>query len=334
MIDSMEPAGLIFDDSPHYIDHLAPFCAQMDWPLWVCDPAAADLCRAYYPDLDVVEKDLFALALPNPLLACDPLALLNASFPGKPIRSLWLPHGNSDKGWRGPLFEALSSSETALVYGQKMIDFLRQKQVSARTVPIGNFRASYWESHRSFYTPILQEKILSRLPANPIYLYAPTWSDQEDNGSFWKAFPELAEALPSSLNLLVKLHPNIRRKDEIRLEVLLGRYEKRPNILFLEDFPPVYPLLSLASAYIGDMSSIGYDFLYFNKPMYFLNPNQRDAKSDPGLYLFRCGIETDPSGVFLHSQKSDALREVRQKTYNYTFAPVPKWADLKKKLAL
>jgi hypothetical protein len=39
------------------------------------------------------------------------------------------------------------------------------------------------------------------------------------------------------------------------------------------------------------MSSIGYDFLTFDRPLFFLNQNTRDALHDPGLYLFRTGIE-------------------------------------------
>ena len=34
-------AGLIFDESSHYLDHLAPFCALMRWQLMVCEESVA-----------------------------------------------------------------------------------------------------------------------------------------------------------------------------------------------------------------------------------------------------------------------------------------------------
>ena len=42
------------------------------------------------------------------------------------------------------------------------------------------------------------------------------------------------------------------------------------------------------------MSSVGYDFLPFDKPMFFLNKQKRDPGLDRGLFLFRCGVEVLP----------------------------------------
>src|SRR5690242_17676659 len=73
----MKPfAGLIFDDSRHYIDHLAPFCALHGCPLIVCDGSVADLARRYYPGLDVIERTTWDLSLPDNIVACDPRPLI------------------------------------------------------------------------------------------------------------------------------------------------------------------------------------------------------------------------------------------------------------------
>lgn len=157
-------------------------------------------------------------------------------------------------------------------------------------------------------------------PSAKTILYAPTWDDLENNCSFWSAFPHLAKRIPQNCHLLVKLHPNTVRKFEVELEVLFSRYKAHKNITFLDQSPPIYPLLSASSSYIGDMSSIGYDFLYFDRPMYFLNANSN-------LPLHRCGPAIDPK-TFIFSN-THSFSSIRKQTYGYTFDPVPNFKELK-----
>jgi CDP-glycerol glycerophosphotransferase (TagB/SpsB family) len=250
------------------------------------------------------------------VIACADRAKLQAVYPNQNFTNLWLPHGNSDKGWRCTTFEVLEPKEIALVYGQKMIDFMSALHVKPETVMVGNFRRAYFEKHKEFYQKII-EKEISLPKGNKTFLYAPTWEDRENNGSFWALFPTLAETIPDDCNLIVKIHPNTVQLYEARIEAAIGKYKKK-NILILTEFFPIYPLLSICDAYIGDMSSIGYDFLSFGRPMYFINASKREA-GDPGLYLFRCGEELNPA-VFTKQQGN--FSEVRKQTYDYTFATV------------
>lgn len=312
----MEHAGLIFDSSIHYLDHLGPFCAQLGWPLIVCDGKTAELARCY-PDLEVVEADPFNLRIPPRLALCDPKALFEAAFPFAGVKNiLWLPHGNSDKGWKRPFFEALQD-ETILAYGQKMIDFISEKKGPSPFLRIGNFRWNYFLKHKPFY---LKKLAKIGLPPRKNFLYAPTWEDGEQNGTFWNAFPRLAEALPSDCHLLVKLHPNTERRYASEIEILKGKYEKRPNLIFLPEFPPIYPLLSLCDAYIGDQSSIGYDFLKFNRPMYFIDLKKEtpDARS---RFLYQCGTAVGLNALHLpfDLREPEDRSEIRKKVYDYTF---------------
>ena len=316
----MKSAGLIYDHSIHYIDHLAPFCSLKKWPLIVCEGAIADLARRFYPDLQVIESNPRCLFLPPTIVSCGTKSLIESSL-GIQIASkiLWLPHGNSDKGWKVPFFESLQGSETALVYGQKMIDFMAKKNAFPPTIHIGNFRLYYAHKHRLFYKKIIKEEI--HLPKqNKTYLYAPTWQDAEDNSSFWKVFPSLASHLPNTCNLLVKIHPNTYSQHLIEIEVLIGRFQHKKNIFFLIDFPPIYPLLDLCDAYIGDMSSIGYDFLKFDRPMFFLNTKKGNAQNDPSLFLYRCGIEIPPDQIpALFTLDGGSFTKIRKQIYDYTF---------------
>jgi|SRR5579872_5993711 len=315
----MDHAGLIFDESFHYIDHLAPFCALANCSLIICEGSVAELARTYYPTLNVIETDPFRLQLPRRIFSCDNRPLLQAAFPQFNDREIfWLPHGNSDKGWKAPFFEALQS-EICLVYGQKMIDFMDQKNVKAKTIRVGNFRRHYFLKHRDFY----RKKVEALIPkGKKNYLYAPTWEDSEGNGSFWKVFPALASALPKDHNLLVKLHPNTRRRFAMELEALQGRYEGKPNILFLPEFPPIYPLLDICCAYIGDMSSIGYDFLTFDKPLFFINPQIGPENS---RFLYRCGVEIPLNQIetLFHLEQPEEIASIRKEVSRYTFDPVP-----------
>jgi hypothetical protein len=312
----MNYAGLIYDDSSHYVDHLAPLCSLMNWPLIVCEERIAILSEGYYPDLKVIQKNLFDLKLPAITLTCGHRLLLEAFFPGQRTKTVWLPHGNSDKGWNSPFFEALQEEEIALVYGQKMIDFMHQKKAFPKTISVGNFRLHYYMKHKKFY-----EKLFNGPKKTKIFLYTPTWDDAENNNSFWKAFPSLSTNLPKDCHLLIKLHPNTLSKYVLELEILMGRFKKQKNITFLPEFPPIYPLLNACDAYIGDMSSIGYDFLHFNRPLFFLNAN-------PSLALNQCGLKIEADTFDFTIQKPNTFDDIRKSMYEYTFDPCPNWNEL------
>lgn len=302
----MRIAGLIYDDSAHYLDHLGPCCALLKCPLILCEPSLAELARYYYPDLEVLGIPLWELKLPKTVLSCDSQPILQAAFPSQKTQSIWLPHGNSDKGWGGAYARTLDHEKASLVYGQKIIDFLSPPN----PIRIGNFRREYSLKHKPFFP----------LPEGDKFLYAPTW---DDDNSFWKAFDSLALQLPDTAHLLVKLHPNTLRKFEPEIEILKGRYAKRKNIHFLPNIPPIYPLLEQCSAYIGDMSSIGYDFLSFDRPLYFLHAN-------PILPLHQCGSPIDPK-TFSYSLKN-AFSAEKKALYQYTFDPSPDWKIIKEQI--
>jgi teichoic acid glycerol-phosphate primase len=314
----MKPVGLIFDFSPHYLDHLAPFCALLHWPLVICDASLSETARRFYPDLQILDCD--PLDLKNFLnenfthiVSCSPRTLLDSALGPISSTTLWLPHGHSDKGRIAPYFEALRDEKILLVYGQKMADFLRP-HVKGRMVRVGQFRYEYYQKTRSFYNALP----LAFSKKQRTILYAPTWEDAEKNSSFWTTFPILAKRLPESINLLVKPHPNTIAAHAPRIERLIGETE-RGNLQFLLDFPPIFPLLERCDAYLGDSSSIGYDFLRFDRPLFFIDPHPEN----PGD-LLSCGQTVSPHDFFEHFMKEDALRyrKARRRMAAYTFDDV------------
>lgn len=116
-------------------------------------------------------------------------------------------------------------------------------------------------------------------------------------------------------------------ENEERNKSLIEKYEGEKRVLFLLDFPPIAPLLKAMDVYIGDFSSIGYDVLCWNKPMFFLNQQKRDPQIDQGLYLYQCGIQIFPEQykdlykIIQSSLGDDAnsFGQIRKEIDAYTF---------------
>jgi len=352
MHETLRAAGLIYGPDVHHLDHLGPLCSFLGIPLIVTEEKIASLAEKFYPELKVILTEVltspeYVVSHFDLLFYSIPRALFDESFffaeklAGKRLHTIWCPHGNSDKGHEVFYMEALKKEEAALVYGKQMIEFLKRKHVFDQLkghVITGNYRHLFYLRHKAFYERLIREKIDQKLPkAEKTLLYAPTWRDCEKSSSFFDAASPLLENLPSRYNLIVKLHPNLYLQEPLLVEEIALSYRKCPNILFVEDFPAIYPLLARADVYIGDMSSIGYDFLTFNRPMFFLNQNERSADEDLGLYLFRCGVEIkreDYSDIharidhYLRSEVHD-FSEIRKEVYALAFASGKNLEELK-----
>jgi CDP-glycerol glycerophosphotransferase (TagB/SpsB family) len=225
-------------------------------------------------------------------------------------KTIWLPHGLSDKGWKSPFFEALQSEDLLLVYGQRMRDVLKEKNISLPQLSIGNFRKEFYLQHRSFYDALL--------PDRRAILYAPTWEDGEQNGTFWHAFPKLIEQIPQDKHLFVKVHPNTQRKYAHQLEQF-----PKGSYTWIENFPPIYPLLNKTDIYIGDMSSIGYDFITFHRPLFFLRKEKTDPAQDPSAFLMQSGTQITLDEIPTIYRSPAPVNH--QKLISYAFDEAPNW---------
>jgi teichoic acid glycerol-phosphate primase len=325
----MSAATLIFGSSGHHLDHLAPLNALFNIPLVVTDHQIAEDAHTYYPQI-VVETYTPVIAPAEMIrryeiiISCYNKDLIEQTFSlqkqtqNRPLLSIWCPHGNSDKGRASPFMEALYGEDLVLHYGEKMLDFIREKNAysdNCHYLSTGNYRLTYYESMKPFYQKLLTNKVIRHLSRRSMnLLYAPTWNDSEQNSSLLELLPKLAKNLPADVNLIVKIHPNeLLRLDTALLRLILS-YEDQEGIFFLKNFPPIYPLLDFVDAYIGDMSSIGYDFLYFNKPMFFANtdkfPLQECGKTVTKLY-------SDLDRYFEGDRET--FGEKRENLYTYVF---------------
>jgi len=324
-MDSIKAACLIYGQDMHYVDHLAPLASLLAIPLVTPEEQVQECIQKYYPEVEVIYWDY--LEIHTELVKNFDTVIYSFTkshfqsyfafaqdFLNKKINPIWCPHGSSDKD----NLAALEQESLLLIYGKKMEDYLEKKRVQKPAFTIGNYRKHYCERHQTFYDQLIQKELSHLSPEKPNFLYAPTWQDYEGSSSFDAAFSPLLDHLPEEINLIVKLHPNMWIQNPFLLEKIFQRYEGLPNFHLIRDFTPIYPLLASMDAYIGDMSSIGYDFLSFDRPLFFLS-----GKKGP---LQKCGRMLDPAcGKELYPlmekwRKEDrGFSSLRKKLYKYTF---------------
>lgn len=338
-------ACLIYGNFSHYLDHLSPLCYFLKIPLITNNEDIASCAKKYYPMIDTILVDnlnihTFVVKNFDTIISCITKAHFDMSFIfsqdlfKKNIQIIWCPHGNSDKGKTISSFDSLLNEKFALVYGKKMILFLKEKKIFStikNVFIVGNYRLNFYKKFKAFYDELIKNEILKKIDKNKKnLLYAPTWSDYENSSSFEKYLEILLKTASEKYNLIIKLHPNIYQKLEVEIRILKGKYENK-NILFLENFPLIYPLLNIIDIYLGDFSSIGYDFLYFQKPMYFLKPQNPKLTSD----LFFCGNVIEDNNIFKVIEKNifqDQLKDKIKKLYNLTFDSKVNLKKLKEKI--
>lgn len=343
------PAGQI-----HYIDHLAVISKIFDIPLIVIDEECEALAKKYYPDLKIQKHEEGEISPEYFIRNFDVLFVSDLwkqeSFERqflhlektyqKRMRRVFCPHGFSDKRF---YFKSCENEDICFIYGQNMLDMLKDFNVLETLngwVITGNYRLIYYKENKVFFEKIVQDEILNSFAVKkPIILYAPTWQDYEYSTTYFDNFKSILGNLPSDYNLVVKLHPMLEMNDPVAYYSILGQYEKSGNILFLREFPLIYPLLAHTDIYIGDMSSVGYDFLAFDKPMFFLNKKSEKDPSQQTPFLYRCGkilFSEEFSSLYrIIEQEGEqkALSPIRQETYLYTFGEERSFNEIKKGLS-
>jgi CDP-glycerol glycerophosphotransferase (TagB/SpsB family) len=350
-INGKKGVGLNPNTHIHLTDHLAPLCTIMEMPLLLTDEKHGEQVQQLYPEIEILLinwEDFtpqylishFDVFFQSELWHRDhfyaSFQLLEEEYQ-KVVRNVHCPHGFSDKiFW----LEQAVFEDITLVYGENMLDMFRDQGVIQHLnayVRTGNYRYPYYRKHQAFFDQLIEEKIFSRFSSQkPVILYAPTCHDKEHTTSFFQSNP-IFEKLPSDYNLVVKIHPELEETDGAALYRIIGKYEKKGQIIFVKDMPLVYPILARADLYIGDMSSIGYDFLAFNRPMFFLNQIRRHSKRDRNLFLYRCGVEIMPEdyeniySIIESSLPADQERfsDIRSKVYQYTFGEEVPFKELR-----
>ncbi len=330
-----------------YLDHLGIFCYYMGIPLIVTERATYEKAREFYPLVNVVHKEMselsfdflaenFHVIFETGKFWMTELGPALGWLYKKKMRFVYCPHGNSDKGHTSKEHMA---QDISLVYGDHMLDLLSRTGARDRIhsiVRTGNYRAQFYKEHRSFYQELAHKYLAHRLDFKKrTILYAPTWEDGENPSSFFSKTGDVVEQLSQEWNVLIKLHPFLVEHHPAAVYRIMGLYEHREGVVFLEFFPSIYPLLEIADLYIGDYSSIGYDFLFFDKPLYFFASDEKKIYQDP---LHSCGLvlpESQKIAVFIRDtyEESKRLKSfIRKATYLYAFGEERPFTAIKEDL--
>jgi len=324
------------DFSLNHLDHLAVIAYIMDAPM-VCDTELLhQTMEKYYPQVKPIyihfhQQVLEHLALHHErvFFSVAPyrkdLSPMIEAFYGKKMEFWYCPHGNSDK-----TLKHFELQEHALIYGDQMETRLNREGYMPflkSYVRTGNVRVSFYQKFKAFYDELVEKEVFSKF-AKPqtTYLYAPTWHDLEHSSSLFDASIPLLDELPDSINLIVKMHPWLEHHQPGHVKLIQEKYQDRPNLVILCQYPLVLPILERTDLYIGDFSSIGYDFLRYDRPMFFFDPEKRISARENDTLLHSCGTvipldQYDQTFHFIdqHLKEQETLSEKRKNLYNYAF---------------
>lgn len=296
-----------------FLDHLAPLCAHFKVPLHCTDPWVITCAEQFYPNLEIVTGDLSSYNNFYTVEPCrihrDLIKFGDTLIRGK-VKTIAGFHGNPDKFRTRFWIERYADEDVVLIYGQHLIDYLKEKGVWHRlknTISIGNLRYAYYKEHQTFFDTAIKPHLLFE-KKKPILFWAPTWSFTSscDDSPFFALYAAIFEALPDAYQMVVKLHPFMFHLHPEKITHIIESYS---HIHFIGEIPLVYPILNQADIYIGDYSSVAYDFLVFDRPLFFLG-----ERTQPwGVKI------TDPKRLFHEIEKPDRLSKARKAAYAYVY---------------
>ena len=313
----------------HLLDHIAPLADLLDIPLIVSEESNYALAKTYYPHVrteykEDLEFELRSLAERfDALIECKywkpQLKHLFQSLHRKKVDLIFCPHGQSDKGKASPLLAPYAEQDIVLLYGDLLVSMLEELELWPkinRFAFIGDYRLVHYQKYKALYDEQAEREIFSLFSANTqTLLYAPTWQDADKATSFFTYLDKVLADIPPHWNVIVKVHPLLEQRNPAQYYDALRRIDKAPRTRLVSHFPPVHPILNRVDAYLGDFSSVGYDMLFYQKPMFFF--------PSPGLpegRLRHCGqMVSSDKHLFSLIEASLDLRKQQTSLYRSAF---------------
>lgn len=333
-------------DSVNHLDHLAPLSYIMEMPLVVDVELLTEVMETYYPQVKTLYIDHHAKILEYFAHNHDFLFVSSANYRKdlsplfevvfrKEMQFWYCPHGHSDKS-----VDTYKNQHYFFVYGSIMEERLKQGGILETVkgfVRTGNYRYPFYHAHEEFYDALVEKEIFSKFEKKQkTLLYAPTWQDLESSSSFSDVALSIPEQLPKEYNLIIKLHPWLIHYKPGYVMYLEEKYREIPNVVVLSQYPLVLPILKRTDIYLGDFSSIGYDFLKYNRPMFFFQGTHWENPKEYSSYLHQCGMVIPPStynNIFSFIEKSlkkqEALKPIREEIYYKAFGEARFFQDIR-----
>lgn len=342
-------AALQFGDTISKLDHLIPLCDLLNAPLLLDSSFSYELAKRYYPPTRLVlinpqeylsylsNFDFFFVS--DKYSSCTLQTVYNLLC-HRDLYFFYCPHGNSDKGFINRTMNQLDFHNLSLIYGEQMRQRIHNLDLCSQIhalVTMGNLRKRFYLKYYTFFTNIVKNSLNLPKKSRYTFLYAPSWQDAENSTSFFTICKHLIEDIPPSDYLIIKIHPLLLTHNLGYVTHVCEKYTYKKNVQFIQDNPLVYPLLEHIDIYLGDISSVGYDFLFFNRPMFFF-----DRRINPPIEsktLFQCGIEVPPQYfknayffIFSRLEENRKRSAIRNEVYNFVFAKDPTDYELKRNI--
>ncbi len=134
---------------------------------------------------------------------------------------------------------------------------------------------------------------------NKTVLYAPTWVDKSFNSSWKKFLVAFISGLPESINLIVKLHPNLIKYRVNEVKEFGSKLARYKNARMLEPLTDIVPAMAVSDLLLGDVSAVTREYLAFRKPFVFLSNKPKWMWGKQKIILWECGeIVTNPKNMW------------------------------------
>jgi CDP-Glycerol:Poly(glycerophosphate) glycerophosphotransferase len=163
--------------------------------------------------------------------------------------------------------------------------------------------------------------------SKPTVIYCPTWRKGDISSiDIFLRHVDVVDQLHAAYNVIVKPHPNIfSRNRPFYDQGIVDQLERIPGIQLVRS-GNVMPWFAQADLYIGDVSASGYEWLYFDRPMIFVNPQagllQPSTDFASMTYLWQCGDVCDDMRALKTmidaSLRRDRYRGIREAVLAYS----------------
>lgn len=256
------PTKCILASMPHHLDHLIPVSYYEKIPLLVRNNDTEEALLDFYPwvpyyryesypHLDQIEAFIGTVKTETTL------RVLHHAIWGKTPKMVRLHHGHSDK------IQDFSDYDTILSYK----DF-------------PNYRLKFYNEFKKELMAVAKPLLPVEEKEKPL-LIALTWDTPDVEKHL-----ELLCQHPMKERFVFRLHPILADRELMHIKLKV----KHKIHLLTHDCPYIYPFLDLHAGILTDRSSIGYDALYFQKPLFVLDevPLKKFSSTSLDAWIAAC----------------------------------------------
>lgn len=203
------------------------------------------------------------------------------------VKHVQVFHGTSDKTY--DFHREILEYDLFFIPGEEAFKRYKRKNLLKK----GNgILIGYPKLDRIFRGDLSREEELLKLgmdPGRKTVLYAPTWRDRAFNSSWNKFRVTVVEDIPEEINLIIKLHPNLKRCNPDEVDEYSFLVKKRKNTLLLDLTPDIVPIMAASDLLISDVSAVTREYLAFRRPFVFLSNKPRWLWNRKKISLWECG---------------------------------------------